>query len=159
MFGRVGERQLDARPQVETQLCGQVSVVKKNGRTEKAIYLIAAPARNIVFVSKQTQRAVVCAVGEGNTPATAEKPDQPPDAPSEGEKMDEDGDKAEPAAAVAGVQNQTADTNQVNATAVGKTPGMTIRYDDNGTRIVSMQLTPGVEISKSTLTFSGFDVN
>ncbi len=47
------------------------------------------------------------------------------------------------------------DRTAVNASGVarpstmGKTPGMTIRYDDKGTPLVSMEVTPGVEISES----------
>ncbi len=43
-------------------------------------------------------------------------------------------------------------TNKTDAstrTSMGKTPGMTIRYNNDGTPIVSIQLTPGgEEISK-----------
>ena len=52
----------------------------------------------------------------------------------------------------AGDKTATENRTAVNGTnirlSLGKTPGMTIRYDASGTPIVSIQLTPGNEISK-----------
>ena len=51
-----------------------------------------------------------------------------------------------------GYKTATENRTAVNGTSIrlslGKTPGMTIRYDAGGTPIVSIQLTPGNEISK-----------
>ena len=45
-------------------------------------------------------------------------------------------------------ENRTAVNGTNIRLSLGKTPGMTIRYDVSGTPIVSIQLTPGNEISK-----------